>query len=55
MQEELNQFDRNCIWKLVPKLKDHTIIRTKWVFRNKYDEHGNVIRNKARMVAKDYN
>jgi hypothetical protein len=29
-------------------------VRTKWVFRNKQDEHGVVTRNKARLVAKGY-
>jgi hypothetical protein len=30
------------------------LIGTKWVFRNKQDEHGVVTRNKARLVAKGY-
>jgi hypothetical protein len=30
------------------------IVGTKWVFRNKQDEHGVVIRNKARLVTKGY-
>ena len=54
MQEELNQFERNKVWKLVPKPKNRTIIGTKWVFRNKMDEAGIVTRNKARLVAKGY-
>jgi hypothetical protein len=29
-------------------------VGTKWVFRNKQDEHGVVTRNKARLVAKGY-
>ena len=49
MQEELNQFERNKVWKLVPKPKNRTIIGTKWVFRNKMDEAGIVTRNKARL------
>ena len=32
MQEELNQFERNKVWTLVPKSSHHTIIGTKWVF-----------------------
>ncbi|MCH82973.1 copia-type pol polyprotein [Trifolium medium] len=55
MQEELNQFERNCVWELVPKPKDNLVIGTKWVFRNKLDENGVIIRNKARLVAKGYN
>ena len=35
MQEELNQFERNKVWILVPKPKHHPIIGTKWMFRNK--------------------
>jgi len=31
------------------------IIGTKWVFRNKMDEHGLITRKKARLVAKGYN
>ena len=54
MQEELNQFERNKVWKLVPKPKGKNPIDTKWVFRNKMDENGIVIRNKARLVAKGY-
>ena len=54
MQEELNQFERNKVWKLVPKPKDRTIVGTKWVFKNKVDENGIITRNKARLVAKGY-
>ena len=39
----------------IPKSDDHIIIGTKWVFRNKLDENGVIIRNKARLVAKGYN
>nr|KYP69242.1 Retrovirus-related Pol polyprotein from transposon TNT 1-94 [Cajanus cajan] len=55
MQEELNQFTRNKVWDLVPLLSDHPKIGTKWVFRDKLDESGIIIRNKARLVAKGYN
>src|ERR1044071_497299 len=55
MQEELNQFERNKVWTLVPRPKDRHIIRTRWVFRNKLDDSGTVIRNKARLVAQGYN
>uniref|UniRef100_A0A151UDR7 Reverse transcriptase Ty1/copia-type domain-containing protein n=1 Tax=Cajanus cajan TaxID=3821 RepID=A0A151UDR7_CAJCA len=55
MQEELNQFERNEVWDLVPLPTNYPIIGTKWVFRNKLDELGIIIRNKARLVAKGYN
>jgi hypothetical protein len=53
MQKELNNFTRNEVWHLVPR-PNQNIIGTKWVFRNKQDEHGVVTRNKARLMAKGY-
>jgi hypothetical protein len=53
MLEELDNFKRNEVWSLVPRLKQN-LVGTKWVFRNKQHEHGVVIRNKARLVAKGY-
>ena len=55
MQEELHQFERNKVWRLVPRPKDRSVIGTKWVFRNKLDDKGQVTRNKARLVVKGYN
>ena len=55
MQEELNQFSLNEVWTLVPRIPEMNIIGTKWVFRNKMDEHGVITRNKARLMAKGYN
>lgn len=55
LQEELNQFERNNVWELVPKPEHQSIIGTKWVFRNKMDESSIVVRNKNRLVAQGYN
>jgi len=55
MQDKLNQFTKNDVWSLVPKTDKMHVIGTKWVFRNKMDENGNIVRNKARLVAKSYN
>jgi len=52
MQEELRQFSSNDVWELIPKPKGKSIIGTKWIFRNKMNEKGKVIMNKARLVAK---
>src|SRR4051812_1721982 len=54
MQEELNHFTRNDVWDLVPRPKGFNIIGTKWVFRKKLSEKGEVVRNKARLVAQGY-
>jgi hypothetical protein len=55
MHEELNNFKRNKVWKLVPRPNGcKNVIGTKWVFKNKQDSNGIVIRNKARLVAQGY-
>jgi hypothetical protein len=53
MQEELNNFTGNEVCHLVPR-PNQNVVGTKWVFRNKQDEDGVVIRNKAQLVAKGY-
>ena len=55
MEEELNQFQRNDVWDLVPKPEQKNIIGTKWVLKNKLNEQSEAIRNKARLVAQGYN
>ena len=51
MHEELNQFMRNDVWELVPRPKDTHVIGNKWIFINKTDEDGEIIRNKSLLVA----
>jgi len=55
MQDELNQFKRNQVWHLVPRPKERSVIGTRWVFRNKLDDLGTIVRNKARLVVQGYN
>lgn len=55
MQEELVQFKRNDVWDLVPHPYDKTVIGIRWVFRNKLDANGIIIRNGARLLEKGYN
>nr|GEV00043.1 putative ribonuclease H-like domain-containing protein [Tanacetum cinerariifolium] len=54
MQDELLQFRLHKVWRLVDLPKGKHAIRTKWVYRNKKDERGIVVRNKARLVAQGY-
>nr|GEX64473.1 retrovirus-related Pol polyprotein from transposon TNT 1-94 [Tanacetum cinerariifolium] len=54
MQEELHQFYRLQVWELVDKPFGKTVIRLKWLWKNKKDKDQTVIRNKARLVAKGY-
>ncbi|XP_065622536.1 uncharacterized protein LOC136064563 [Quercus suber] len=54
MHEKLHQFVWNDVWKLVPRPEGVNAIGTKWIFKNKSDEQGTVIRNKSRLVAQGY-
>nr|GEU30417.1 hypothetical protein [Tanacetum cinerariifolium] len=54
MQEELLQFKMQKVWVLVDLPHGKRAIGTKWVFRNKKDERGNMVRNKARLVAQGH-
>ncbi|GJR85085.1 putative ribonuclease H-like domain-containing protein [Tanacetum coccineum] len=54
MQEELLQFKIQKVWTLVDLPRGKKAIGTKWVYRNKKDERGIVVRNKARLVAQGY-
>ncbi|GJX13094.1 putative ribonuclease H-like domain-containing protein [Tanacetum coccineum] len=54
MQEELLQFKIQKVWTLVDLPYGKKAIGTKWVYRNKKDERGIVVRNKARLVSQGY-
>jgi hypothetical protein len=54
MHEELNNFTRNQVWTLEKPPQYARIIGTNWVFRNKQDDQGVIVRNKARLVAKGF-
>ncbi|PWA72457.1 Integrase, catalytic region, Zinc finger, CCHC-type, Peptidase aspartic, catalytic [Artemisia annua] len=55
MRDELEEFDRNEFMTLVECPQGVYVIGMKWVFKNKTDENGIVVKNKARLVAKGYN
>ncbi|GKD32612.1 retrovirus-related pol polyprotein from transposon TNT 1-94 [Tanacetum coccineum] len=54
MQEELLQFKLQHVWTLMDLPNGKRAIGTKWVYKNKKDERGIVIKNKARLVAQGY-
>ncbi|GKA96158.1 putative ribonuclease H-like domain-containing protein [Tanacetum coccineum] len=54
MQEELLQFKIQKVWTLVNLPSGKKAIGTKWVYRNKKDKRGIVVRNKARLVPQGY-
>jgi hypothetical protein len=54
MHEELENFERNQVWTIVEPPRDINVIRTKWGFKNKQGEDGEIVRNKARLVAQGF-
>ncbi|GKA65154.1 putative ribonuclease H-like domain-containing protein, partial [Tanacetum coccineum] len=54
MQKELLQFEIQKVWVLVDLPYGKKAISTKWVYRNKKDERGVVVRNKAMLVAQGH-
>ncbi|GJZ77600.1 putative ribonuclease H-like domain-containing protein, partial [Tanacetum coccineum] len=55
MQDELLQFKLQKVWTLVDLPYGKRAIGTKWVYRNKKDDRGIVVRNKARLMVQGYN
>ncbi|GKD19183.1 putative ribonuclease H-like domain-containing protein, partial [Tanacetum coccineum] len=54
IQDELLQFKLQKVWTLVDLPNGKRAIGTKWVYRNKKDERGIMIKNKTRLVAQGY-
>nr|GEU48374.1 copia protein [Tanacetum cinerariifolium] len=54
MQEEMQKFYNQQVWKLVPLPDGKIAIKTKWILKNKSDARGIVVRNKARLVAQGH-
>ncbi|GKF36534.1 putative ribonuclease H-like domain-containing protein, partial [Tanacetum coccineum] len=53
-EDELLQFKLQKVWSLVDLPYGKRAIGTKWVYKNKKDDRGIVVRNKARQVAQSY-
>lgn len=54
MEEELMAIKNNETWELVDLPKGRKAIGCKWVFKNKEDENGNIVRRKTRLVAQGF-
>ncbi|GJR01972.1 retrovirus-related pol polyprotein from transposon TNT 1-94 [Tanacetum coccineum] len=54
MQDEIHEFDRLQVWELVPQPDCVMIIALKWIYKVKLDKYGDVLKNKALLVAKGY-
>jgi hypothetical protein len=54
MHKELEKFERNQVWELVDPPLGCKPIGTKWVWKNKEGEKGQVVRNKSRLAAQGF-
>jgi hypothetical protein len=54
MHEEMENIERNQVWELVDPPPGCKSIGTKWVWKNKEGEKGEVVRNKSRLVAQGF-
>lgn len=54
MVEEYNFIMKNDAWEVVPRLKDRSIVASRWIYKIKYAANGNVEKYKARFVVKGY-
>nr|GEV41991.1 hypothetical protein [Tanacetum cinerariifolium] len=54
MQEELNEFECLEVWELVPRPDKVIVITLKWIYKVNLDELGDILKNKARLVARGY-
>ena len=54
VQAELEQIEKLDTWDIVEAPADANIVSSKFVFRLKRDEHGNITKYKARLVARGF-
>lgn len=54
MDRELESIEKSQTWQLTDLPKGHKAIDLKWIFKLKKDQNGEIIKHKARLVAKEY-
>ncbi|GKC49790.1 retrovirus-related pol polyprotein from transposon TNT 1-94 [Tanacetum coccineum] len=54
MQEEIHEFERLQVWKLVPCPDKIMLIKLKWIYKVKIDKFSEVLKNKARLVIQGF-
>lgn len=52
MRKEINSIEKNQTWELVNPLQDKKPIALKWVYKVKVNTEQEVVKYKARLVAK---
>ena len=54
MLEEMKAIEENETWQLVDPPPGCHLISLKWVYKVKRDEHGAVVKHKARLVTRGF-
>ena len=54
MQKEYDTLIKNDTWKLVDPPFGTIPIGCKWIYKNKYKDHGSLHKHKSRLVAKGF-
>jgi hypothetical protein len=54
MQEEINSVERDRTWELADLPQGHRAITLKWVYKPKRNEAGEIVKHKARLVARGF-
>ncbi|GJQ67513.1 hypothetical protein Trydic_g8329 [Trypoxylus dichotomus] len=55
IHEEFNALKENDVWEVVTLPENKSTIQSKWVFKIKQDDKGNIVKYKARLCAKGCN
>jgi hypothetical protein len=51
---EVKSFSDLGVWHLVRRPNDKNVMKVRWVYDHKFDDHGKLLRMKARIVAKGF-
>jgi len=54
MKEEIDTLEKRSTWEVVKRPKDKPVVSCKWVYRMKLNEAGEIVRYKARLVARGF-
>jgi hypothetical protein len=54
MQEEIDSIKRNQTWEVADLSQGHRAITLKWVYKLKRNEAGEIVKHKARLVARGF-
>ena len=54
MDGEIQNMERNEVWDVVEKPDGIKVVISKWVFKLKRNEKGEIVKRKARLIARGF-